>query len=310
MRFLRSALLACLLLTLSACAGVNPTVVLEDRGGRNLFTVTLSEADLVAALRTISFSADPAPFRGVTVNLRDGVVTLRGQLRNTANGRYEPTIVAARLGVAAGWPTLQVLSARFGNLTLSENDLTNANTSIAQGLVEAQGRDTSGIIFEEVTADGALRLRFSLPREGGLLGTLRLTTTDEAYRFSLNMSVADLQAALAPIFLSGGQPWLLNAQVVPGAGTLTVSGDVRQQSGELLPVRLALSLDVTDGQWVLAIVSLRLGGFEVPVDWLRAVNQGLGDGLRQAGRRDGFGLQRLNITAEGVYWEVVVARER
>jgi hypothetical protein len=310
MRFLRSALLACLFLTLSACAGVNPTVVLEDRGGRNLFTVTLSEADLVAALRTISFSADPAPFRGVTVNLRDGVVTLRGQLRNTANGRYEPTIVAARLGVAAGWPTLQVLSARFGNLTLSENDLTNANTSIAQGLVEAQGRDTSGIIFEEVTADGALRLRFSLPREGGLLGTLRLTTTDEAYRFSLNMSVADLQAALAPIFLSGGQPWLLNAQVVPGAGTLTVSGDVRQQSGELLPVRLALSLDVTDGQWVLAIVSLRLGGFEVPVDWLRAVNQGLGDGLRQAGRRDGFGLQRLNITAEGVYWEVVVARER
>lgn len=304
-------LLACLVF-LTACAGINPALQLESRNGVSELTITFSERDVRGLMNAINTSGGQPLIRNAVVDLRDGELLARGQVRDGSTGRYYNGSLAAELGAENGWLTVTLTALSYNNWRADAVQLAESNAAIAKALADAAKNNTSGISLSGISiSDTAMVVKLSAPSDiGGLPGNLQLETTEATYLVTFRMSPENVRAVLFSVFAAGDQAWFLNPVVTLGSDTLTISGALRGENGDTVAVVMTLRFAYRGGQVDFAITSLRLNNWDVPESILKPINEGIFAGLVNllTPQRNGSQITLLTLAKDGLTFQLSIPR--
>jgi hypothetical protein len=279
-------------LLLSACAGFTPTLDVVTEGQSTTISVAMTEADVRGLIALTA--GNPAWIRNFTVNFSAGQIIVRGQVRDAA-GRYVPATATVQIGVADNWLTATATAITVGGWIASPGELQNINAGIANALTNAQTQSAGAVVEAAILTDALLTVRVRVPAQNNLNALLRVTTDETHYNITVTLTEASVQAALLPIFGTGAQAWLLNPQIDLREGDLHITGGLKQQQGDPIPVTLGVALGVTDGKLTLTVTALSLGFWSATPANLADLNADLAAGMARGQRGDGS-LQTITIT--------------
>jgi hypothetical protein len=300
MRAIRNAAfwLICLL-TLSACVGAKPVFTLESLPRASALTISMTEQDAQAILFSWAGSSQPATFVSPQLNLIDGGLTIRTQVRESS-GKLVPANATAQVAARNGWFTLVVTAFEYGGYTPSAAELAKINRDIQAGLEKSRKENLGRFSVDALTiTDNSLQLKFSAPTPSGLNAVFQLETDDQYNYLTVNFSARDVRALLNSIFAAGERPWFLNPVIALGNGQISISGNLLDgNTNKTTPISLSLGLTAQNGRLILSIGSLSLGGYAVPVEWLQNINKEIANAaLRTQGT---VSIEKFIVTPNGI----------
>jgi hypothetical protein len=306
---IRSAVLACLFLfSVTACAGANPTLELVSDAQNARLTAVFTEADVEAIVRSYALASNPVWLINPVVDLQNGAITLRGEVRQS-DGQIVPAEGTAQFSAQTGWLSITVTSFTYGGYTSTSADLERINRAVASDVASAS---TGGQLrVDEVTiTDDELRLGITVPNTGGVSAQVRLQSDEQAYTLSVFLTTSEIRALITPVFGVGGSAWLLNPAVSLQQGGLVISGNlVDRNTGSTTPASMTLDVGARNGLLRLSVSSLVLGGWEVPESILGGVNREIQAGLTRAANTSSLRFEALDITPEGASITMRIPRQ-
>lgn len=279
-------------LLLSACAGFTPTIDAVTEGQSTTISVAMTESDVRGLIALTA--GNPAWIRNFTVNFNAEQIVVRGQVRDGA-GRYVPATANMQFGVANHWLTATATAMTVGGWIASPGELQNINAGIAEALSSAQAQAAGAVVEAAIVTERLLTVRVKIPAQNSLNALFRVTTDDTHYNITITLTEPSVRAMLLPIFGSGAQAWLLNPVIDLREGDLLITGGLKQQQGDPIPVTLGIALGVAEGKLTLTVTALSLGFWSATPANLDALNADIAAGMARGQRGDGS-LQAITIT--------------